>query len=144
MLENEFKMLLDNAATIIKTSNVCEVTRLTVSKAARRKRVDGEKIADAIYQGLFIHCFLSGIRHVYMVVSVQVLRALRFSGLPCEAITRPKTMEDGVVAVVALLDWDKFRSLNEVKNPERRNEYIKLLGSVEMETTAFQQKHDAV
>ena len=144
MLENEFNMLLNNGTKLMKTGNICEVTRLAVRKTARNTRVDGEKIADAIYQGLFIHCFLSKIRHVYMVVSVQVLRALRMSGLPCEAITSPKIMEDGVAAVVALLDWDKFSSINAVKNPRRWNEYRRLLDSVEMEEPEVTETHDVV
>lgn len=118
MLQNEFHRLAPSDLEKRKNSSSCEVTRLAVRKSERKTRFqNGSTISDLLYQGLFTYCMLNDLRRVYMVVSTAVLRALRFSGLPCREVSSPVSMPDGVVAVSACLDWSEFVEGNMNKKP---------------------------
>ena len=133
MIQKEFQNLaaLDIYRRIGAAS--CEVTRLAVRKSQRKHRFhNGSLVSDLLYQGLFAYCVLNDIRYVYMVVSTSVLRALRFSGLPCKQITEPVQMSDGVIAVSACLDWDEFVEVNLRSRPELAAAYMDTLKQAQL------------
>ncbi|MDH5325266.1 MAG: GNAT family N-acetyltransferase [Gammaproteobacteria bacterium] len=145
MLQNEFSMLLPEAATKLKQNNCCEVTRLAVDKIHRASRfTDGWSIADVLYQGLFSCCMLNNYRYVYMVVSVSVLRALRLSGLPCERIAAPQRMADGVWAVAACLDWQTFMVQVSQKSPRMLNAYMDMFKQLRTDSEVSVSVHSVV
>lgn len=124
----------------IKTVDACEVSRLALAPEFRRQKLpDGSEPIEALYRGLFAFCTLNQIRYVYMITSLPVLRALRHRGLPCEEISKRKTMEDGVIALAARLDWVQFFEVNRSRNPNRLNRFIATLAKT-TETPAHSDK----
>ena len=135
MLEKQFRGLAPDDLVAAKTQDSCEVTRLAVSKACRNIKFEkNASIADALYQGLFVYCISNNIRYVYMVVSTTILRVLRMSGLPCEPISKPQQMEDGVIAVSAKLDWNKFIEVNSLNHSTRLRAYFDALNKAQFNT----------
>lgn len=132
MLQKEFHLLAPKDMNKHKNNSGCEVTRLAVRKICRSTKIgEGLSVADALYQGLFTYCMLNNCRHVYMVVSTIVLRALRLSGLPCREMASPIRMSDGVLAVAACLDWNLFVEQNSLHRPQLLANYIDTLKQVQ-------------
>jgi N-acyl-L-homoserine lactone synthetase len=145
MINTIFKDLLPSELDNLKTPETCEVSRLALKKEFRRHRfADGSEPVEALYRGLFSFCMLNHIRYVYMIVSKQVFRALRYRGLPCQQIGTPKKMDDGVVALAAKLDWVDFMQTNQQTNPERFTRFFDALHRASDSVEAIDQVGDAV
>jgi len=128
MINKEFIQISDKKKTTIQSPNSCEATRLLVKKAYRRHRFEnGNTAADALYQGLFAFCQLNHYRFVYMTVSSFVLRTLINRGLPCTATSNERVMDDGVITVNGVLDWENFIQKQNTDSSQRKMHYLSTL-----------------
>ena len=109
MLDTVFAELAP-ATRIKKAVDTAEASRLAVSRAWRGKRVaNGMRACDLVYRAAYIYCRLNAIRQLYLVTSDIVLAHMQRAGLPCEALSTPRTMPDGVRALTVVIDWDRLR-----------------------------------
>lgn len=113
MLDTVFRNLWATDA-VLKHRDTMEVSRLAVSKEARNLRLEnGRRLVELLYKGVYMYSKLHAVRHLYMVTSNVVHRHLNSLGLPCEALAPPQRMQDGVLALVAKLDWTHFARYTE-------------------------------
>jgi N-acyl-L-homoserine lactone synthetase len=111
MLDTVFSALAPERE-ISKRSDTAEASRLAVHRRWRGRRLgNGMRACDLLYKAAYVYCRTSGIRYLYMVTSDIVLEHMQRSGLPCQAISAPRQMPDGVRAVTVVLDWDRIRAI---------------------------------
>lgn len=135
MINKEFIQISDKKKATIQSPNSCEATRLLVKKTYRRHQfANGNTPADALYQGLFAFCQLNHYRFVYMTVSSFVLRTLINRGLPCTATSEERVMDDGVITVNGVLDWEKFVEKQSINTGLRKMLYINTLQQAALNT----------
>jgi N-acyl-L-homoserine lactone synthetase len=109
MLDTVFSGLA-SASGVTKDSDTAEASRLVVHRRWRGRRLkNGMRASDLIYKAAYVYCRTNGIRYLYMVISDIVIELMRRSGLPCQAISAPWQMPDGVCAVTAVIDWNRLR-----------------------------------
>jgi N-acyl-L-homoserine lactone synthetase len=109
MLDTVFAELAP-ATRIKKSVDTAESSRLAVSRKWRGKRVaNGMRACDVIYRAAYLYCRVNAIRQLYLVTSDIVLAHMQRAGLPCEALTAPHVMPDGVRALTVVIDWDRLR-----------------------------------
>jgi N-acyl-L-homoserine lactone synthetase len=95
---------------ITKSCDAAEASRLAVNRRWRGKRLEnGMRACDLIYRAAYVYCRVNAIRYLYLVTSDIVLAHMQRSGLPCEAISAPRVMPDGVRALTVVIDWDRIR-----------------------------------
>lgn len=122
MLEKEFSVMVGRGYTIRKTPDTVEVSRLCVAPEARRDRLVASfgvgSLSLLLYKGVYQWSLRHAVRFLYLVVETKIYRLLRSQGFPCEAIGNPVSMPDGVSAVAALLDWNKFEERTREVRPD--------------------------
>jgi N-acyl-L-homoserine lactone synthetase len=125
MLEGEFPYLLGKEVVLRKGKDAAEISRLCVDPEARTNRISGNfgvhYVSMLLYKGVYQCCLRIGIRYLYLVVDRKIYRLLCAKGFPCVALKEPKEMEDGVLAIAAVLDWRDF----EVSCLRRRPEMLR-------------------
>jgi len=95
---------------ITKGLDTAEASRLAVNRCWRGKRLgNGMRACDFVYKAAYVYCRINGIRFLYLVTSDIVLAHMRRSGLPCQAISAPRRMPDGVRALTVMIDWIRIR-----------------------------------
>lgn len=111
MLDTVFSALAPERE-ITKGSDTAEASRLAVHRRWRGRCLNnGMRACDLIYKAAYVYCRTNGIRYLYMVTSDIVLEHMQRSGLPCQAISAPRQMPDGLRAVTVVLDWDRIRAI---------------------------------
>jgi hypothetical protein len=97
---------------ITKGSDTAEASRLAVHRRWRGRCLqNGMRACDLMYKAAYVYCRTNGIRYLYMFTSDIVLEHMQRSGLPCQAISAPRQMPDGMRAVTVVLDWDRIRAI---------------------------------
>lgn len=108
MLDTVFTELAP-ASRIAKGFDTAEASRLAVNRRWRGKCLEnGMRACDLVYKAAYVYCRVNAIRYLYLVTSDIVLAHMRRSGLPCEAISAPRLMPDGVCALTVVIDWDRL------------------------------------
>ena len=111
MLDTVFSGLA-SVSGITKGVDTAEASRLVVHRSWRGRRLkNGMRACDLIYKAAYVYCRANEIRYLYMVISDVVIELMRRSGLPCQAISAPFQMPDGVCAVTAVIDWNRIREI---------------------------------
>ena len=111
MLDTVFSGLA-SVSGIMKGVDTAEASRLVVHRSWRGRRLNnGMRACDLIYKAAYVYCRAHEIRYLYMVISDVVIELMRRSGLPCQAISAPWQMPDGVRAVTAVIDWNRIREI---------------------------------
>lgn len=125
MIEKDFSMLVDPSHRIRKELDTAETSRVCVAPHFRNHSliVDNQllDISMLLFKGVYLWCIDKGIRYIYTVVELKMLRYLRSKGFPCALIGKPKTMPDGTRAAAVLMDWREFETMNRGKRPEVLN-----------------------
>ena len=117
MIDKEFACLMPEGASIERTPEVAEITRLCVKKEFRSSNCE-PNITFLLYKGLYHWNLMNGVRYSAMVVDNRCYRILRLACLPVEAVGSFITMPDGVKAAVCMLDWRRFETEASIKRPE--------------------------
>lgn len=117
MIDEEFACLMPEGASIDRTPEVAEITRLCVRKEFRSGNCN-PNITFLLYKGLYHWNMSKGVRYSAMVVDNRCYRILRLACLPVEALGPFVTMPDGVKAAVCMLDWRRFEADASRKRPE--------------------------
>jgi len=125
MMEEHFQSLMPTDSNI-HTADACEISRLAIHKDWRNHEIKQDLvIAEILYKGVFQYCLANQIRYIYMVTTTALIGHLRKKGLPINVMSKQK-MSDGVVALIAQLDWYAFINDNTSKNPARLAWYLNL------------------
>jgi N-acyl-L-homoserine lactone synthetase len=127
MLDEYFPTLIP-ADTKLHTLDACEISRLAVDKEWRNYQIDVDlTVADVLYKGVFQYCLARQIRVCNMVTTRALVQHLRHKGLPVRVIGSQR-MHDGLLALMAQLDWFSFINKNSQQCPARLSWYLDLLG----------------
>lgn len=125
MLEEYFPTLIP-ANTELHTLDACEISRLAIDKKWRNYQINADlTIADVLYKGVFLYCLAHKIRICNMVTTRALILHLRKKGLPVQVIGSQR-MADGLLAVMAQLDWYTFIDQNSRQSPLRLSWYLDL------------------
>ena len=125
MLEEYFPDLVPKD-TALHTSDACEISRLAVDKEWRNYQIDSDlTVAEVLYKGVFQYCLSHQVRTCNMVTTRALVSHLRKKGLPVKIIGR-KRMPDGLLAIMAQLDWYSFINKNSQQCPTRLSWYLNL------------------
>ncbi len=128
MLDEFFPELIP-PNTDLHTLDACEISRLAVDKKWRNYRVESDfTVADILYKGVFQYCLSHQIRLCHMVTTRALVCHLRKKGLPV-AVTNNQRMSDGLLALMAQLDWLSFIDKNSRQKPVRLSWYLDLYKS---------------
>ena len=126
MLEEYFPKLIP-LDTELHTSDACEISRLAIDKEWRNCFIDNDlTVADILYKGVFQYCLAHQIRVCNMVTTRALVSHLRKKGLPVQVIGS-QCMTDGLLAIMAQLDWFSFIDRNSRCCPTRLSWYLDLL-----------------
>jgi len=125
MLDEYFPMLIP-ADTNLHTSDACEISRLAVDKEWRNYEIEPDlTVAEILYKGVFQYCLSHQIRFCNMVTTRALVCHLRKKGLPVKVIGKQR-MPDGLLAIMAQLDWFSFINRNSQRCPTRLSWYLNL------------------
>jgi acyl homoserine lactone synthase len=125
MLEEYFPALIPAGAEL-HTLDACEISRLAIDKEWRNYQIDSDlTVADVLYKGVFQYCLSHQIRFCYMVTTQALVSHLRKKGLPVKVIGSQR-MTDGLLAIMAQLDWFSFINENSRQCPVRLSWYLDL------------------
>jgi len=121
MIERDFSMLVDQTHDIRKSRDTAETSRVCVAWEFRNQSImdnnEGYDISMLLFKGVYLWCIENGIRYIYTVVELKMLRYLRGKGFPCVLLGKPLTMPDGTRAAAVILDWSEFDVVNREKKP---------------------------
>ncbi|HEY5603363.1 MAG TPA: acyl-homoserine-lactone synthase [Gammaproteobacteria bacterium] len=125
MLEEYFPALIPADAEL-HTLDACEISRLAIDKEWRNYQIDADlTVADVLYKGVFQYCLSRQIRLCNMVTTQALVGHLRKKGLPVKVIGSQR-MTDGLLAIMAQLDWFAFINENSHQCPVRLSWYLDL------------------
>lgn len=126
MLEEYFPELIPTD-TQLHTVDACEISRLAIDKQWRSYQIDSRlTVAEVLYKGVFQYCLSHQIRVCNMVTTQALVCHLRRKGMPIKVIGR-RRMRDGLLAVMAQLDWYAFIGSNAQRCPARLSWYLDLV-----------------
>jgi N-acyl-L-homoserine lactone synthetase len=121
MIEKDFSILVDPTHSIRKSRDTAETSRVCVASDFRNQTfiINSEifDISMLLFKGVYLWCLENGIRYIYTVVELKMLRYLRGKGFPCNLIGKPITMPDGTRAAAVIMDWREFEAVNHDKRP---------------------------
>lgn len=122
MLEEVFSFLVSPEHKIRKENDTAELSRLCIIPEARNHGAQGNfntgMISMLLYKGIYRWCRSKGIKYLYYEVDYKFYKLLCQQGFLCEVIGTPHIMPDGVLATAAILDWEKFETVNGETRPE--------------------------
>lgn len=125
MLDEYFPKLIPADSTL-HTSDACEISRLAVDKEWRNYQINSDlTVAEVLYKGVFQYCLSHQIRVCNMVTTRALVCHLRKKGMPVKVVGRQR-MPDGLLAVMAQLDWYSFINRNSQQSPGRLSWYLNL------------------
>ncbi|WP_455218880.1 acyl-homoserine-lactone synthase [Kaarinaea lacus] len=123
MLDEYFPALIPSDITL-HNADACEISRLAVDKAWRNYQIDSDlTVAEVLYKGVFQYCLSHQIRVCNMVTTRALVCHLRKKGLPVKVIGSQR-MPDGLLAIMAQLDWFSFIGRNSQRSPARLSWYM--------------------
>lgn len=121
MIEHEFTSVLGASPIPFKGRDTAELTRFGVLPEARGQVVQtpfgGFDLFTLLFKGAYRWSKLHGVRTIYGVTDLRVLRLLHLRGFPFETVAEPRLMPDGVTAVAIRLDWARFEQENARSRP---------------------------
>jgi len=121
MIEHEFTSVLGDSPIPFKGRDTAELTRFGVLPEARGQVVQtpfgGFDLFTLLFKGAYRWSKLHGVRTIYGVTDLRVLRLLHLRGFPFETVAEPRLMPDGVTAVAIRLDWAEFERQNSQRKP---------------------------
>lgn len=130
MLEEYFPELIP-ANTELHSVDACEISRLAIDKKWRNHQINTDlTVADILYKGVFQYCLSHKIRICNMVTTRALVLHLRKKGLPVHVIGSQR-MADGMLAIIAQLDWYTFIDMNSRRSPLRLSWYLDLSKTVQ-------------
>ena len=125
MLEEYFPGLIP-AGTELHTLDACEISRLAIDKEWRSYQINSDlTVADLLYKGVFQYCLSHQIRLCNMVTTRSLVSHLRRKGMPIRVVDSQR-MGDGLLAIMAQLDWYSFIDKNSRQCPARLSWYLDL------------------
>lgn len=125
MMEEYFSTLMPENVDL-HSNDACEISRLAVDKKWRNHSIDADlTVVDVLYKGVFQFCLARKIRMCNMVTTRALVAHLRKKGLPVHVIGSQR-MADGVLAIMAQLDWLAFIDTNSRRSPLRLSWYLDL------------------
>jgi len=125
MLDEYFPMMIPGE-TNLHSSDACEISRLAVDKEWRNYEIDLDlTVAELLYKGVFQYCLSHQIRICNMVTTRALVCHLRKKGFPVKVVDSQR-MSDGLLAIMAQLDWYSFINRNSQQRPTRLSWYLDL------------------
>ena len=122
MLEEIFSCLVSSEHTIRKENDTAELSRLCIIPEARNHAMQTNfntgMISMLLYKGVYQWCRSNAIKYLYFEVEYKFYKLLCKQGFFCEIIGTPHIMPDGILATAAILDWEKFETVNGETRPE--------------------------
>lgn len=123
MMEECFNSLIPRDVDL-HTMDACEISRLAIAKSWRNYYINNEfTVAEFLYKGVFQYCLAREIRLCNMVTTRALVCHLRKKGMPVKILAKHR-MTDGLLAIMAQLDWYAFINKNSRRFPHRLAWYL--------------------
>ncbi len=117
MLETDFSDLVAPGYQIRKEADTIEISRLTVTPSSKKQGLSSRYLS-ILLKGLYQWALVNEIRYSYLEVEKRFWRVLQFLGFLSTPVGPVKSLPPaGANSVAAILDWEEFRSHNQIHQP---------------------------